>query len=335
MNVARAVVAHRDQVQILQQIERLQHDRPLCPAVQFVHFDAFVGRHQWLLELHLPVGEVGYRVQPAQLTRPATVLLGDVACVKTRVSRIDGLLPVLAGVERPRLGLDELLQGGEQVRLPPDFARARPFPFFTRVREENLLRIGPFLQLLFVTLDLRRGLGLDRITGSHLHRRSQHLLERKGSELREHHQQPPGSAGGHGGQWTVSRRILEFLRFKKIRRRAAGRNPQRVDANDLVRDRIVNQRLRFAAPAQLVIHCANDREHRARRIDGIAAALEHARARRSAERFAGDGNPMPAVKNGFVRRGIRLRRSSGADARDEQNDQPEAEPNRMHGGSGD
>src|SRR5262249_48166943 len=73
---------------------------------------------------------------------------------------------------------------------------------------------------------------------------------------------------------------------------------------------VVDEGLGLAAPADIVIHCADRCEHGARGVDGIASAFEDLRARRGAERFAGNGHPMPPVQHGLVclRKWFRSRR---------------------------
>ena len=300
MKEARGVVAHRLQVEVLKQVERLQHDRALSPARQLVNLDALVGRRHRLLHLHLPVRQVRECVQPALLARAATIFLRDVALIKPVVGGVDGLLAVLARLQRPGLGIDEFLQRPKQVRLTPDFARTRPLALLARVGKENPFRVGPLFELVRVTLDLPDGFRLDGVPVGHLHRRFEHLLERKCSILGEHHHQAAGSAGRDRGQRTFRRRIIEILFLEKLRRGASRGDPEGIDAGDLFRVWIVNQRLRFTAPAQVIVHGADGREHGAGGVHGIAAAFKHAGAGGGAKWFARDRHPVTSVQDRFM-----------------------------------
>ena len=78
-------------------------------------------------------------MQPALLARAAAKLFRNVAFVKPIISSVNRLLPIFARPECLRLGIDEPLQSGEQVRLAPDLTGARRFVRLARVREEHLL----------------------------------------------------------------------------------------------------------------------------------------------------------------------------------------------------
>ena len=69
--------------------------------------------------------------------------------------------------------------------------------------------------------------------------------------------------------------------------------------------RVVDQRLRLAAPATSVSHIVQSRRAWRRGVDGVAALLKDHRARRGAERLAGDGHPVRAVKRRLLRRARR------------------------------
>ena len=63
------------------------------------------------------------------------------------------------------------------------------------------------------------------------------------------------------------------------------------------------------------MHRTDDGQHGARGVNGVAALLEHARAREGAGRLARDRDPMPRVEHWLVRAGKRFRRR-GEQARD-------------------
>ena len=197
------------------------------------------------------------------------------------------------------------------------------------MREECQLRVWPLAQLLRVPLDLGDQFRFDGIPVGHLHGRREHVLERERAELGQHHHQPARVARRDGGQWPFGGRMMQpvgsNLRqlLEKLRRGACGRDAAGVDTDDLFRARIVNERLRFAAPAHVVVHRANHREHGAGGVDGIAAALERAGAGHGPKRLARDGHPMPAVQRRLVRGGIRLRRRGETGSRCETDQEPE------------
>ena len=107
------------------------------------------------------------------------------------------------------------------------------------------------------------------------------------------------------------------LRLKNSGVAPVGATPRRVDADDLLRVRVVDQRLRLAAPAERVPHRAGGGEHRARGVDRVAALLEHHRAGRRGERLAGDRHPVRAVQRRLLRL---LRQQRRRDQHDEYGD---------------
>jgi hypothetical protein len=68
----------------------------------------------------------------------------------------------------------------------------------------------------------------------------------------------------------------------------------------LLRVRVVDQRLRLAAPAERVPHRRGGTEHGAGGVDGVAAALEHHRAGGGSQGFAGDSHPVASVQYGLA-----------------------------------
>jgi len=77
-------------------------------------------------------------------------------------------------------------------------------------------------------------------------------------------------------------------------------------------------RLRFAAPAQVVVHRADNGEHGARGVHCIAAALEYSRAGSRAERLAGDGDPVAPMEDRLVSLGKWFGTSRQAGAGDDE-----------------
>jgi hypothetical protein len=68
-------------------------------------------------------------VEAALLARAAHELLRDVALVEAVVRGEDRVLPALSGLERLLLGVDQLLERREEVRLAEDLARLRRLSF--------------------------------------------------------------------------------------------------------------------------------------------------------------------------------------------------------------
>ena len=115
VDVARTVVAHRLQIEVLEDVEDLVHDRPLGPLLQLVDLDAFVRRHHRLFDVDLPVGEVLGGDAGPLLAGSAHVLLRDISAVEAVVGGHDRFLATLSGGERVGFSLDELPERRGQV----------------------------------------------------------------------------------------------------------------------------------------------------------------------------------------------------------------------------
>ena len=109
---------------------------------------------------------------------------------------------------------------------------------------------------------------------------------------REHHHDAAGRARRNRRERPELRRIFVTFALEELRRGAGRRGAERVDADDLARVRVVDQRLRLAAPAERVPHRGSCSDHRARGVDRVAALDEHRRAGSRGERLAGDGDPV-------------------------------------------
>ena len=123
----------------------------------------------------------------------------------------------------------------------------------------------------------------------------------------------PGVPGVTAASGPSSGGYLKPLRLEELRRRAGRRDAEAVDRDDLARLRVVDERLRLAAPGQHVPHRRGRGEHRAGGVDRVAAALEHARARGRRERLAGDRHPVRAVQRRLLR--LLLRERGAVDER--------------------
>ena len=316
MGVAGAVVSHRLQVQRLQDVEGLEQHRPLRPVSELVDVDPPVIRRHRLLEAHPPARQILQRDQPALLLHAAHELASDVAAVEALVRRHDRLRAARAPTERLALGLHQPGESGGEVGLAEDLTRIRRLPGLPRVRQHHLARVAPLLDPPLLPLDGVRRLGVDRVTVRELDGGAEDVREGEGAVLGQHHHQPAGRAGCGGGERTVLGGITHPPRAEELRRGAGGGNAQGVEADHLAGVRIEDERLGLPAPAQHVPHGGGGGEHRRRRVDGVAAPLEHHRSRGRRERLAGDGHPVPPVQ----RRLLRLR-AGGAGEAHEQHDQ--------------
>ena len=94
--------------------------------------------------------------------------------------------------------------------------------------------------------------------------------------------------------------MLHAFLPEELRRGASRRDAERVDADDLLRLRVVDEGLRLAA-AERIPHRGHRAKHAARGVDGVAALLKNHRAGGGAERLASDRHPVPAVEGRFDR----------------------------------
>ena len=326
---ARGVVAHRLQVHVLEDVEGLEHRRALGPDRELVDVDALVRGLDGLLELHLPAGEILLREEPALLLRAPDELLGDLAPIEAVVGRLERLLAALARLEGLLLRLDELSQGRREVLLDEHLAGHRRLAPLAGVGKEHRPGVGPAGEPLLLPLERVRELGLDRVAVGHLDRGLQDVLQAEPAVLGEHRDEAAGSPRRHGGERPVLRRVGEPLRLEESRRRPGRRHAERVDADHLLRARVVHERLGLPAPAERVPHRAGGREHGARGVHGVAALREHERAGGGGERLARDRHPVAAVEDG-LHRARRLRVGGGHGQRAEERRGQENEGARSH-----
>jgi hypothetical protein len=128
VNVACAVVPHAAQVDVLEQVQRLQHHGTLNPVIQLVDVDSLVSRDGGIFDMDLPAIEILHRDQPAGGLRLGDDLLRDVAAIEALVGGKDRLLAILAGFQRGALRVHELGERSEQLRLLENLARVRCGP---------------------------------------------------------------------------------------------------------------------------------------------------------------------------------------------------------------
>ena len=166
-----------------------------------------------------------------------------------------------------------------------------------------------------------------------LDRRLEHLGERQRAVLGEHHEQAARRARRDGRQRAVLGRVAASPgRGRTSAVAPVGATPSALIAITLLGARIVDQRLRLAAPAERVPHRRGRGEHRAGRVDRVAAALEHHRAGGRRERLAGDRHPVLAVQRRLL--GALLRRRDGGGQRGNHVRRRAAPPRAGRGGRG-
>jgi len=123
-----------------------------------------------------------------------------------------------------------------------------------------------------------------------------------------------GSPGRYGGERAVLGRVFHPLAAEERGGRAGRGHAEGVDADDLFRVRVVDQRLCLAAPRQRVPHRAGGGDHGRRGVDGVAAALEDHRPRRRGERLSRHRHPVRTVQ----RRLLRFLREGGGGGEEEE-----------------
>ena len=248
VDVLGAVVPHRLEVRVLQNVERLQKRRALRPLLQLENVHAAVVHGERLLDHDLPAREVLKRDEPALLLGGAHELPRNVALVEAVVGGIDRLLPAPPLSERLLLGFHQLPQRRGKVGLPEQLARLWRFAGLARVGKKQRPRVLPLLDECLVALDGVRRLVLHRIPVGHLDRRGQHVLERHGPVFGQHRQQSARRAGCDCRECTGGGWVIHLPALEELARCARRSHSERVDADDFLRVGIINQRLRLAAP---------------------------------------------------------------------------------------
>ncbi len=275
MDVLRAVVAHRLEVEVLQDVERLEQRRSLHPAVQLVDVDAAVVGVRGLLEFDAPAREVLLRDQAALLLQPAHEFLADVAAVEALVRGHDRFLARAARGERLRLRLHQLAQRRRQVRLAEDLSRVRRLARLSEMRQHDGLRVRPLLDLLLQGFDPVGGLGVDRVAVGERDGGLQHLLEPHRALGLERERHRVEHRGNRRAQRTVAGRT-SFGR-KQRRRCLARRGTLAVDDDHLAGSRVVDHRRCLTAEAEVRDLAHGRGENRGHPgVDRVAALLQDA-----------------------------------------------------------
>ncbi len=302
VDVAGAVVAEGLDVELLEDVQRLEHDRALHPVRQLVDLDPLVVGADRLLDVDLPAVQILHRDQPALLPGAAHELLGDVAAIEAVVRRVDRFFAGLAGSQRIALSLDELAQRGGEVRLAEDLAGLGSLTFLPDVRQVDLPRVLPLLDPLLVALDPVRRLRLDRVPFGHLNRRPQHVGQAESPVLGQHDQQPAWRPGCNGRQGAEVRWVLLVaLSLVELDRGTRGSDAEGVDSDHPLLDRVIDERLGLATPAQHVPHRRGGRQHRTRGVHRVAALVEHHGTGGGTQRLARDRHPVAPVEHGLGR----------------------------------
>ncbi len=301
MDVGGAVETQGLEVERLEHVQGLEHDRALDPARELVDVDAFIRGRHGLFETDLPAGQVLHGDEPALLLRAADEFAGDVALIKAIVGGPDGLPPRLPRGQGLTLGFDELFQRFGEIGLAEDLARPGGLVRLSGMREQNGAGVGPGLDPVLVLLDAVARLLVHGIAFGHADGRRQDLGQAHRPEFGEHRQEPARRAGRHRGQDAVFGGIGITLALVEFGRRSGRRDAQGVQADDLAGLGIVDEGLGLAAPAQDVVHGADGPEHGAGRVDGVPALGEDHGPGRGRQRLPGDGHPFPAVEDRLLR----------------------------------
>ena len=203
VDVVGAVVAHRLQVELLEDVQRLQQHRALAVEAVLVDGVAAVLGGRRLLDAGVELGEVVELERGAVLLQEGDHLLGDVALVEAVAGGGDALLAAQMGVfplglHHPREGGGE---GGERdglarrvqrpVRLQPEPLIVRPRPHEPEVRLDGAGGEGPQGEALPGVLD---GAGRD-------------LLEAHRAPALQHREGAVQGAGHDGGVEALAEEI--------------------------------------------------------------------------------------------------------------------------------
>ena len=145
MHISRAVKAHRFEVKVFKNVQRLKHCRALRPVRQLVNFDSLVRCRNGFFNVDLPFGEIFGRDQAALFFDAACDLPRDVALIESIICGENRVLTTLAGGQRLTFCFDELTQGCRELRLAKDLAGLRRFALLSRMRQHYFARIFPLL----------------------------------------------------------------------------------------------------------------------------------------------------------------------------------------------
>ena len=313
VEVVGARVAHRGQVEVLEDVERLEQHRALAPERVLVDRVAAVRGRRGLFDARKEVRKVRPIERRVVLLQERDHLARDVPLVET-VARRDHAGPSSSGF-RGALGADHPGQRVRQRRQPDGFAGlvVRPVGL-----QPDRLVAGPSLEELALTLDGIRGprpqrKALRRVCDG----RSGHLLEAHRPPLFEHRQGRVHGARDDGGvqPFAAQRLLARQIPVDVDRPRRPALADDRRHFLFLSR---VDQHERFPAEAvEILLHDAAGEQRRNAGIEGVAAFEEDAECRgrrqRMACRDAGRWAHHRGPQRGRARLRIRRRHLPGAD----------------------
>ena len=175
MHVARTVVPHAAQIEVLENVERLQHHGALHPGIELVDIDTAIGRASRLLDANAPIRQIVARDQTALLLHRSRELGPKSTLVEQVIGGVDRCLAGCTVGERAPLGIDQATQRRRKIGLPENLAGGGCFAYLPQVRQQDPARIRPLLQQCLVALDGVRSLGIDRIAVGQFNRGRQHV----------------------------------------------------------------------------------------------------------------------------------------------------------------
>ena len=125
MDVVGGIVAHRDEVETLEEAQLLQEDRPLRPRLAFVDGDAAVVRTDRRFDFGSEGGKVTRCEQAAVSIGPFNNIACDIAAIKPIARRVDrGFASAVAG---RRFGVGQAAKKVRQRWIADDIAGVRQF----------------------------------------------------------------------------------------------------------------------------------------------------------------------------------------------------------------
>ena len=284
VQVIRAGVAHRLQVEVLEDVERLQQHRPLAAEAVLVDGVAAIGRLRRLLDARVVLGEVARVERRAVLLQERHHLARRCRPCRSdrarRRCRRAGPSPSRRARPRP-CACSVRASAGSLIVSPGLYCEPSGF-------SQYFLLSGPALEELQLPLDRPRGAVAHReaVLGIRDGRRRD-LLEAHRAPLLEHGQRGVQRAGHHGG---IEPRAVERLLARQVPvdvdrlRRPALAD----DRGDLVFFLRIDEHERFAAEAvEILLEDAAGDERRDAGVERVAALQQDAERGRGRERMTG------------------------------------------------
>ncbi len=180
----RGIEPHIREVEAFQDVERLDHRRPLAPEARLIDGVAVERSGDRRLRLQAERGHIFVAQQPAVLTGERVDAVGDIAPIEVIAHCVDRLGAACPGGQRLLLDLRHRAQGASQVRLMEDVADLRNVP----VRQVDAPRSGPLLQIPHAARQRHRAHFVDGKAVGQLDRGFHRFAERLGAEFPQRHQ---------------------------------------------------------------------------------------------------------------------------------------------------